>query len=76
MNEAKIAEIVREVLDRLDGTQTQAAAQRPAAWEIPKTAHVAVLTGLEHFDIKEYPIPEVGDGWYAMEMIRRDSTRF
>ena len=61
MNEAKIAEIVREVLDRLDGTQTQAAAQRPAAREIPKTAHVAVLTGLEHFDIKEYPIPEVGD---------------
>ena len=61
MNEAKIAEIVREVLDRLDGTQTQATAQRPAAREIPKTAHVAVLTGLEHFDIKEYPIPEVGD---------------
>ena len=32
-----------------------------AAGEIPKTAHVAVLTALGHFDIKEYPMPEVGD---------------
>ena len=29
--------------------------------EIPKTARVAMLTALEHYDIKEYPIPEVGD---------------
>ena len=29
---------------------------------IPKTARVAMLTKLEHYDIKEYPIPEVGDG--------------
>jgi len=33
----------------------------PAGGAIPKTAHVAVLTDLKHFDIKEYPIPEVGD---------------
>ena len=33
----------------------------PAGGAIPKTAHVAVLTELKHFDIKEYPIPEVGD---------------
>ena len=29
--------------------------------EIPKTARVAMLTALEHYEIKEYPIPEVGD---------------
>ena len=31
------------------------------AGAIPKTAHVAVLTEKEHFDIKEYPIPALGD---------------
>ena len=31
------------------------------AGAIPKTAHVAVLTEKEHFDIKEYPIPAIGD---------------
>lgn len=33
-----------------------------ASGPIPKTARVAMLTKLEHYDIKEYPIPEVGDG--------------
>ena len=28
---------------------------------IPKTAHVAMLTALEHYEIKEFPMPEVGD---------------
>ncbi len=39
-----------------------AAASAPAASTgIPKTARVAVLTEKEHFDIKEYPIPPIGD---------------
>ena len=42
-------------------TASPAAAAPAAGGEIPKTAHVAVLTSLEHFDIKEYPMPEVGD---------------
>ena len=42
-------------------TAAPAAAAPAAGGEIPKTAHVAVLTSLEHFDIKEYPMPEVGD---------------
>ena len=29
--------------------------------EIPKTAKAAMLTSLEHYDIKEFPIPELGD---------------
>ena len=29
---------------------------------IPKTAHVAMLTALENYEVKEFPMPEVGDG--------------
>ena len=37
-------------------------ATAPAAGNaIPKTARVAMLTSLEHYDIKEFPIPELGD---------------
>ena len=60
-----IEEIVKQVLAEMQGkpaeTATPAAAAPAAGGEIPKTAHVAVLTSLEHFDIKEYPMPEVGD---------------
>ena len=31
------------------------------AGNIPKTAHVAMLTALGHFEVKEFPIPPVGD---------------
>lgn len=63
--EMNIEEIVKQVLAEMQGKPAAAAA--PAAsksssnGEIPKTAHVAVLTALKHFDVKEYPIPEVGD---------------
>ncbi len=59
-----IEAIVKQVLKDMTGGQTtQAAApasNTPGA--IPKTAHVAMLTSLEHFDVKEFPIPELGDG--------------
>lgn len=55
-----IEEIVRQVLAGMN--QTAPAVSAPASTgSIPKTAHVAMLTGLEHFDVKEYPMPEVGD---------------
>ena len=60
-----IEEIVKQVLAEMQGkpaeTAAPAAAAPAAGGEIPKTAHVAVLTSLENFDIKEYPMPEVGD---------------
>ena len=63
-----IEEIVKQVLAEMKGTApadvapaVKADPAATAAGEIPKTAHVAVLTALEHFDIKEYPMPEVGD---------------
>ena len=60
INSANIEAIVRQVLASVnDGASTTTA---PAAkGGIPATAKVAMLTGLEHFDIKEYPIPELGD---------------
>ena len=57
MNSNEIATIVREVLKNLDDTSSAPKAVGP----IPKTARVAMLTSLEKFEIKEYPIPEIGD---------------
>lgn len=59
MNSVNIEDIVKQVLAGMAG-QTQSAA--PAAQgTIPKTAKVAMLTKLENFEIKEFPMPEVGD---------------
>lgn len=64
MNNINIEEIVKQVLSGMTGnvSQAPAASAAPAAGKaIPKTARVAMLTGLEHYDIKEFPIPELGD---------------
>ena len=62
MNSANIEEIVKQVLAGMTGSQTAAPASAAAgSQDIPKTAHVAMLTSLEHYDIKEFPMPEVGD---------------
>ena len=58
LNSASIEAIVRQVLANVNGTASAAA---PAAKDVPATARVAMLTKTEHFDIKEYPIPELGD---------------
>ena len=66
--EMNIEEIVKQVLAEMKGAApadvapaVKADPAATAAGEIPKTAHVAVLTALGHFDITEYPMPEVGD---------------
>ena len=69
INENEVASLVAKVLAEMTGKAPApqsckgAVNTNPAAAPagIPKTAHVAVLTELKHFDIKEYPIPEVGD---------------
>lgn len=61
---AQIEEIVKQVLASMSGTASTsrpAAGNSAASGSIPKTAHVAMLTGLEHFEVKEFPMPEVGD---------------
>ena len=51
-----IEKIVRQVLESM-GNDTKPAAAGP----VPTKGRVAMLTKLEHFDIQEYPIPELGD---------------
>ncbi len=61
INSEKIEQIVKEVLQGMTGAPAAGAARPAAAGSIPKTSRVAMLTALEHYDIKEYPIPELGD---------------
>lgn len=57
-----IEEIVKQVLAGMTGQSVQTPASAPvASGSIPKTAHVAMLTALEKFEVKEFPMPEVGD---------------
>ncbi len=58
MNSNDIEQIVKQVLADLQGS-TAAPAKTPGT--IPATSRVAMLTALEHYDIKEFPIPELGD---------------
>jgi D-arabinose 1-dehydrogenase-like Zn-dependent alcohol dehydrogenase len=59
MNSANIELIIQQVLANMKGT-ANVKADAPAG-AIPATAKVAMLTQLEKFEIKEYPIPELGD---------------
>ena len=64
VNEKDIEAIVKSVLDGMrdpSALASSTSAASGASGNIPKTAHVAMLTELKHFDIKEFPIPEVGD---------------
>lgn len=66
INENEIARLVQSVLAEMSGgaVSTPAPASTPkaaASGNIPKNARVAVLTGLEKIEIKEYPIPQIGD---------------
>ncbi len=58
INSSNIEQIVRQVLDNMNAKSTAAPA---ATGAIPATAKVAMLTGLEKIEIKEYPMPTVGD---------------
>ena len=59
INEHEISQLVEAVLKEMNGAAPAPAAK--AQGGVPKTAHVAMLTKLGHFDVKEFPIPEVGD---------------
>ena len=58
INSSNIEQIVRQMLDSMNGKASVAPA---AGGAVPATAHVAMLTGLEKIEIKEYPMPTVGD---------------
>ncbi len=58
INSSNIEAIVRQVLTDMKGVGSSPSA---GFGNIPSTAHVAMLTGLEKFEVKEYPMPQVGD---------------
>lgn len=61
-NKDNIEEIVKQVLAGMRGTtQTSAPAAKAVSGNTPGTARVAMLTGIEKFELKSYPMPEVGD---------------
>ena len=58
-----IEAIVRQVLANMADGKTAAPAAKTSApaGGVPKSARVAMLTKLEHFDLNEYPIPALAD---------------
>ena len=65
MTQDRIEAIVKQVVEGLKGTSTPVAS---AGGAIPKTSRVAMLTAKEHFEIQEYPIPELGDDDILVKM--------
>jgi len=57
MNAAQVEAIVKSVLDNLNGNVPSAA----ASGSIPSTVKVGFLTQIGKMEVKEYPMPEVGD---------------
>ncbi|KAB1437530.1 zinc-binding dehydrogenase [Candidatus Galacturonibacter soehngenii] len=58
--EMNIEAIVKQVLAEMQGTPGATVAPKQAG-VIPKTSKAAMLTALENYEIKEFPIPELGD---------------
>ena len=58
MDSQQIELLVKQVLE---GMASASSSAPKASGEIPAKTRVAVLTGLEKVEIKEYPIPEISD---------------
>ena len=59
VNENEVAELVRAVLKEMNGVSSSGNSANNAS--IPQKARVAMLTAKGHFDVKEFPIPTIGD---------------
>lgn len=58
MDNLNIEQIVRQVLANMNATS---GATSNASAGVPKTARVAMLTALDKIELKEFPLPEIGD---------------
>ncbi len=58
INSANIEQIVRQVIE---GMNVSTSTPSVSSGSIPAKSKAAVLTGIEKVEIKEYPIPEIGD---------------
>lgn len=66
VNEKEVEQIVKQILGQLSGSGVSAPASAASGKSqtgaaIPAVAHVAMLTELEKFEVKEFPMPQVGD---------------
>ncbi len=61
MNNSDIEAIVKQVIAGMQGQAPSAACSSASCGPVPSTARVAMLTELGKFEIKEYPMPPVGD---------------
>ena len=61
MDNSQIEQIVKQVIAGMQGGSTSAPIVSASSAVIPDKARVAMLTSLGHFDIKEYPMPAIGD---------------
>ena len=61
INENEIAALVQQVIKEMTGSAPASAPAPKATGAVPATSKAAVLTELGKFEIKEYPIPELGD---------------
>ena len=68
VNEKDVELIVKQILNEMSGSGSSAsssfgasASKSSYSGPIPKTARVAMLVEKERFEVKEFPIPEVGD---------------
>ncbi|MBQ7097991.1 MAG: zinc-binding dehydrogenase [Clostridia bacterium] len=59
MNNIEIEQIVKQVLAGMQGADAPKASK--AAGEVPAKCRAAVLTDIEKIELKEFPIPEIGD---------------
>ena len=60
VNQEQIQAIVQQILAGMTSTGSSAP-RSTASGNIPKTSRAAMLTKLENYEIKEFPIPELGD---------------
>ena len=61
MTQANVEAIVKQVIAGMQGEPSAPAAAPKASAGVPATARVAMLTELGKFELKEYPMPELGD---------------
>ncbi|MCR5789723.1 MAG: zinc-binding dehydrogenase [Lachnospiraceae bacterium] len=65
VNEQEVEQIVKQILSQISGSPSGTAGtpsfSAGASATVPSVAHVAMLTSLEHFEVKEFPMPPVGD---------------
>lgn len=62
INSQNVEQIVRQVLQEMSGSSSPVTTgAKNKSGSIPAKSRAAMLTALEHYEIKEFPIPELGD---------------